>query len=163
MQYFLTLNGEKIHKKAHRLVAELFIENKESLPVINHKDGNKLNNHVSNLEWCTYEHNNHHAIQTGLRDVVKSNKERWKDAEFRERTSKNISEALIKSGACAGKKNGRFRYLINIDDEEVSRKELAKRLGISQSYCDTIIRKYCQGENIDILERNNVTIIDTKK
>ena len=42
----------------HRLVAQAFIPNPDNLPVINHKDENKLNNNVDNLEWCTMEYNN---------------------------------------------------------------------------------------------------------
>lgn len=51
----------------HRLVALNFIENPLSKPQVNHKDGNKLNNHVSNLEWCTMAENNLHSYRTGLK------------------------------------------------------------------------------------------------
>lgn len=50
----------------HRMIAEAFLPNLEGLPFINHKDGNKLNNDVSNLEWCTQKHNIQHAYATGL-------------------------------------------------------------------------------------------------
>lgn len=53
--------GDKRPKKVHRLVAEAFIPNDNGLPCINHKDENKLNNEVSNLEWCTVAYNNNYG------------------------------------------------------------------------------------------------------
>lgn len=50
----------------HRLLAETFIENPNNLECVNHKDGNKLNNSLSNLEWCSYSYNNIHAFKFGL-------------------------------------------------------------------------------------------------
>ena len=54
---------------AHRLVAAAFIPNPEGKATVNHKDGNKANNHVSNLEWATMREQQLHALATGLRIV----------------------------------------------------------------------------------------------
>ena len=62
----LCRNGNAIMFNIHRLVALVFITNPENKPCVNHKDGNKLNNHFENLEWVTYSENIKHAYDNGL-------------------------------------------------------------------------------------------------
>lgn len=62
----VTIEREKMSYKVHREVAKAFISNPDNLPQVNHKDGNKDNNAVSNLEWVTNMDNAQHAIQNGL-------------------------------------------------------------------------------------------------
>lgn len=64
----ITLYKNGMAKKylVHRLVAQTFIPNPENKPQINHLDGNKQNNKVDNLEWCTNSENQKHAYKTGL-------------------------------------------------------------------------------------------------
>ncbi len=62
----LSKDNVQTTKKIHRLLAEHFIENTLSLPQVNHKDGIKTNNSLSNLEWCDASYNQIHAIKHGL-------------------------------------------------------------------------------------------------
>jgi predicted XRE-type DNA-binding protein len=67
----LSKNGKIKRFSVHRLVASTFISNPENKPQVNHKDGDKLNNKLDNLEWVTVSENNRHAIDTGLSIPVK--------------------------------------------------------------------------------------------
>ena len=62
--YMLTLDGHMY--RIHRLVAQSFIPNPNNLPEVNHKDENKLNNCVTNLEWCTHQYNNAYGNKAKL-------------------------------------------------------------------------------------------------
>lgn len=63
---YLSRHGKKHGLQVHRLVAQAYIPNPNNLPVVNHIDGNPLNNHVSNLEWTTHSGNCKHAVAYGL-------------------------------------------------------------------------------------------------
>lgn len=86
--------------RLHRIVAQVFLDNPLSLKVVNHKDGNKLNNMVDNLEWCDSTHNNRHAFTKGL--IIPAKGENRKKSSLKEAdvlaiiSSKETSRSLGK-------------------------------------------------------------------
>lgn len=77
-------NKAKTHT-IYRLMAEAFIPNPDNLPCVNHKDGNKLNDDIFNLEWCTYSENIKHAYKNHLKRSGEQHckhKLTWKDVDF---------------------------------------------------------------------------------
>lgn len=71
-----TMGGERKTITIHRAVAIAFIPNPNNYGEINHKDGNKLNNSLNNLEWCTRSQNEKHKFETGLCDTSRISGER---------------------------------------------------------------------------------------
>lgn len=95
----------------HRVIAETFIPNPNNLPCINHIDGNKTNNDLSNLEWCSYSDNNRHAYEIGLKNCKKvaqydidGNLIKIYNSVINASKETNISQANISSCAL-GKRN----------------------------------------------------------
>ena len=65
-QYYVKFNNIRVMQYSHRLVAKYFLDNPDDKLEVNHLDGNKYNNHVSNLEWSTLEENRNHALVNNL-------------------------------------------------------------------------------------------------
>ena len=80
LKVLLSKNNKQKMKMVHRLVAETFLPNPSGKKFVNHIDGDKTNNNVSNLEWCTAKENTHHANINGLTN---------------HKTKKNIAQAKI--------------------------------------------------------------------
>ncbi|EJG0117201.1 NUMOD4 domain-containing protein [Staphylococcus pseudintermedius] len=111
-------NGEAKNCKVHRLVAITFIENPFNKKTVNHKDGNKTNNHIDNLEWATYSENMQHAIDTGLKPKYLNGQEGKKVAKLtlendiveiynslKEAAERNSINSKTISKVCTGYKN----------------------------------------------------------
>lgn len=62
----ISTNGKVTKVKIHRLVAKAFVSNPLNCKTVNHKDGNKLNNHFTNLEWVSLRQNIQHGWEIGL-------------------------------------------------------------------------------------------------
>ena len=109
----LQKDSKQYTKCIHILVAKTFIENPNKYPAINHIDGNKENNAVRNLEWCTYKYNNIHKYYV-IKKCVRS--VRCKDTNV---TYPSIAEASRKTGisgglislCCSGKRNYASGYV----------------------------------------------------
>lgn len=97
---FVSIQFEKegVGRRVSRLVAESFHSNPNNWPVVNHKDGNKANNHASNLEWCTVSYNTQHSFDNGLQIGIKGAENAGaKLDEFQIRVIKSIGAELSDS------------------------------------------------------------------
>ncbi len=115
----LAKNGIEKTLSVHRLVAVAFITNPLNKRTINHIDGNKQNNHVTNLEWNTMSENMVHAVEIGLvKPPVLGNGETHKAAKL-----SNVDVQMI-------------RVLLNAKDFTL--KQIAKRFGICDGHVSDI-------------------------
>lgn len=92
--HYLSVNlcGKK--KYIHRLVAEAFIKNENNYDIVNHKDGNKLNCSIDNLEWCSSSKNAKHAWENGLREVTENMVNAGKKISYKDRIKGTKKGAL---------------------------------------------------------------------
>src|SRR5574344_333355 len=118
---YRTVNINNKKYSLHRLIAINFIENKNNKPFINHIDGNKLNNRIDNLEWCTQKENNQHAFRTGRMD--------------------NAIKLMV-SKKIRAKKVGRYDLEGNLLDIHIGTNDIGKELNI----CSRNIRSVCLGK-----------------
>ena len=92
-QVRLQAGREKVSRKIHRLVALAFIPVIEGKNCVNHKDSNRLNNSVDNLEWCTQQENVKHGYDSGSNSNAK---ERHPQAIYSDDIAKEVRELVAK-------------------------------------------------------------------
>lgn len=136
---YVTLQKDENRKtiKVHRLVAENFLENPDNLPQINHIDGNKKNNNVNNLEFCTAKHNMSEAVRIGLFD-------KCKDTQRKNAIKNNLGKYHILGNEATKKKIGQYDKNNNLIKIYESISEASRQTGItvaSISYSANGIRK----------------------
>lgn len=132
----LCKDGKKKTHRVHRLVAIAFIENPDNLPEINHKDEDKANNNVDNLEWCNRKYNvNYGTHNQRMAEALRGENHYLYGKHLSEETKKKMSESLSKPVMCIHKING---YMVEYN----SIKEAEKYTGIDNS----AIAKCCKGK-----------------
>lgn len=92
---YRSVSLNKKTKMVHRLVAEAFCPNPLGKPYVNHLDGDKQNNHYSNLEWCTIAENNHHARVTGLHIQARGHKIKYQSPHTKQKCLSNLKDKTI--------------------------------------------------------------------
>lgn len=122
----LSMNGKKTNFYIHRLVAELFIPFEDGKNSVNHIDGNKNNNCVTNLEWCTHSENQYHAYIHGLNkhptkeilqcDLHGNIIKRWASIKEASETLK-INKNNI-SSCCVGRRNKAGNHIWKFKEAE---------------------------------------------
>lgn len=85
-------NGKSSEYRVHRLVGQAFIPNVENKPFIHHIDGNKLNNNVNNLMWCTNQENQLYAYNEGASKPTYG----FKGKKHSEESKSKISNSLLR-------------------------------------------------------------------
>ena len=124
LRLHLSMNNKQKEHKIHKLVAEAFIDNPDKLTEVNHINGIKTDNKVSNLEWCTHKENMLHAFYNLKHQAIVSKNTRRKNSENRQKKVAN--------------------YAIKIEKIEVY--DSIEQAAENNNICRSSIGKCCQGK-----------------
>lgn len=131
--------------RVHRLVATAFLPNTDGLPVVHHKNGNKLDHVVSNLEWVTYQQNSQFACDAGSRCPGRPVLQLSRAGELVERYS-TVTQASVATGAarssisdcCVGRQKSAvgYRWVYEKDKETMETTSVTEVAGVQRLSCD---------------------------
>ena len=131
--------------KVHRLIAQTFMKNTDNKPFVNHKDLNKLNNNISNLEWVTAKENLLHAIENGALDLTNL----IESARVRNYENRRLSESDV------------YYILDNYKKGKMSAMKLSIALNVSRGCIRGIIERTAYKdviEKYDLMKLNDVDV-----
>ena len=119
-------DGKHHKENTHRLVAETFIPNPNNYPCINHKDENKQNNNINNLEWCTRSYNinygnrnNNLNKEVWQYDLKGNFIKKWKSTMEIQRSLGYKNQNI--SSACRGKSRTAYNYIWKYKGDDTNR------------------------------------------
>jgi hypothetical protein len=112
-------DGKEKRWQAHRLVAKAFIPNPDKLPQVNHLDGDKKNNQVSNLQWCTNLENMRHSWVTGLRIQGTFAGEKSATSHLTNEQAKQIRDAPLRKGPYANLTRKSLAEMYNVTEHVI--------------------------------------------
>lgn len=131
-------NGYRRHMSVHRLVADAFLPNPLQLPEVNHKNGDKSDNSVYNLEWCTAEYNVKHSFDTGLNHSGEENH----NAGMSNETARRIAQCF--------------------EDNQLTMTEISRYFDIPKRSIKHMLYGDCWKRVVDNYDFSKYTIMDCK-
>ena len=148
MRVCLQKRGMKSWKRVNRIVAEAFIPNPDNLPMVNHKDEDKTNNFLENLEWCTAQYNNTYGNKAKrqankIRGIAHSNEHKKKISSsllkyYETHDSASIGRISEKRKGVVGVRNGESVQFQSVKDAAIAVN--GSRANITRS-CNSKTRK----------------------
>lgn len=164
MQITVGKTGHRGQYRVHRMVAEAFIPNPDNLPEVNHKDNNRTNNCVDNLEWCTHVYNIQYSIDSGnhisTSDLTGDKNPNYGNHTLKEKY-KNNPELSKENQSRPGSKNGRAKRVKIFDIIENNELEFGC-IRAAASYL--IINGFTDAKKVDsVMNRLSVCAKSNKK
>ncbi len=165
LSVMLRLDGKTKVCLLHRLIARAFIPNPDNMPVVNHKNGDKFDNEIENLEWTTVKENNLHARITGLNKYFTRAVIQYDLRDNFIRRYDKISDAVSETGCnrtliiavCSGRRNktGGFKWKYeNCEKEQQKRLKLKRVSNIEQIDPETKIAIRTYNNILDVAVNN---------